>query len=265
MQAHSSRHVCASCLCVAVLLPLMSPACFCCSLTAPHRYQAVSPASTDLDRRPPRPRKDSRVRLFRTARWEAYVAGFSGFATPPRWAWGGLKSHGPPAVGVGTGGIMCMRYNLQPTPGTGRAEMTRLPPCQVCVRVRQAGAHADLAPGEVQVGHSHPVRVRPGWAALVTPAGFQHAAPCHALFKGMPAALLASHSTPSIALLHAAGMTPQPSPPSAGTRWGWEVSGSHGSLWLMGLAPALHRLAARLAARCSPAIPTFHHPHHSHR
>lgn len=49
----------------------------------------MSPASTDLDRRLPRPRKDSRVRLFRTARWEAYVAGFSGFATPPRWARGG--------------------------------------------------------------------------------------------------------------------------------------------------------------------------------
>ncbi|KAI7845724.1 hypothetical protein COHA_000837 [Chlorella ohadii] len=56
-----------------------------------YRYQAVSPASTDLDRRPPRPRKDSRVRLFRTRAWEAYVAGFSGFATPPRFVYESAK------------------------------------------------------------------------------------------------------------------------------------------------------------------------------
>ncbi|PRW44380.1 heme-binding 2-like [Chlorella sorokiniana] len=63
----------------------------CIAYYLPDKYQAVSPASTDLDRRPPRPRKDSRVRLFRTARWEAYVAGFSGFATPPRFVYESAK------------------------------------------------------------------------------------------------------------------------------------------------------------------------------
>lgn len=158
-----------------------SPAC---------RYQAVSPASTDLDRRPPRPSKESRVRLFRTRRWEAYVAGFSGFATPPRWGvWDG-KADGLAAcawftlpgqllqVGMGhplqweaipaTPTMLCTRWpsmRLQPS------TVLLLPPCpsQVCVRVGQAGAHADLAPRELQVGHRHSVRVSTEWEHVWRP------------------------------------------------------------------------------------------------
>lgn len=98
-----------------------SPAC---------RYQAVSPASTDLDRRPPRPSKDSRVRLFRTRRWEAYVAGFSGFATPPRWGvWDGKAG-----VNAAYSWLRLPWWLLQASMGHPRLFAVPTKPTRLCTR-----------------------------------------------------------------------------------------------------------------------------------
>lgn len=44
-----------------------------------------------VDRRPPRPSKDSHVRIYRAPRYEAFASGFPGFPSPPRCAAGAQR------------------------------------------------------------------------------------------------------------------------------------------------------------------------------
>jgi hypothetical protein len=71
------------------LLLLMCPT----SITPPRQWTihlgkmtAATPphALQQADRRPPRPGRKSHVHIIRARRFEAFVTGFCGFATPPR-------------------------------------------------------------------------------------------------------------------------------------------------------------------------------------
>ncbi|KAI3428761.1 hypothetical protein D9Q98_007583 [Chlorella vulgaris] len=67
----------------------------CAAYFLPSKYQAgddaEEPGSQQADRRPPRPGRKSHVHIIRARRFEAFVTGFRGFATPPRSVWEAMR------------------------------------------------------------------------------------------------------------------------------------------------------------------------------
>ncbi|KAL4428070.1 hypothetical protein ABPG75_002159 [Micractinium tetrahymenae] len=62
----------------------------CAAYFLPNKYQGTA-ARTEVDRRPPRPSKDSHVRIYRAPRYEAFASGFAGFPSPPRFVFQAMR------------------------------------------------------------------------------------------------------------------------------------------------------------------------------